>query len=132
MLLLFSQHVVTAAHCVDPYKPSHVVVGEHNQTNPNDGQEFMSVANVYLHPKWIEGDHDYDLAIIKLYKHTSNIGARAAFLPKPNENFSKYTVDGWGLKGKETSDVLRTVELDDIKPTDSLASNCLKLNVNFE
>ena len=131
-------YVLTAAHCVDRlysggFRVSHVVVGEHDQTNPYDGQQLMKVKKVELHPKWIDGNDNYDLAIIKLYKQTSNPGARAINLPRVNDKFVKYTVDGWGSTGfGKTSDVLRTVNLDDIKSTDLWASKCRDLGVDFD
>ena len=94
-------YVLSAGHCVDPsfpggFKVSHVIVGEHDQTNPYDGQQFMAVMNVELHPAWIDGNDNYDLAIIKHCKQPYNPGARAIDLPWIYDNFSKYAVDGWG------------------------------------
>ena len=129
-------YVLTAAHCVDPtypngFKVSHVIVGEHDQKNPYDGQQFVAVKNVKYHPKWRKmGTTDYDLAIIKLYSTISNPGARAINLPRVNDKFSKYIVDGWGSTGfGKGSDVLRTVDLDDIKSTDPWASKCRHLSI---
>ena len=125
--------VLTAAHCVVHTRPSHVVVGEHDQTNPNDGQEFVAVKKIHFHPKWIAGNKDYDLAMIELHKKITNPYAKALSLPWANEKFAKYIVDGWGSTSPngKLSDVLRTVSLDDIKATDPLAYKCQSLGIDY-
>ena len=43
------------------------MVGEHDQNDPNDGQEKIKVINKMVHPKWVPPTNDYDLAIRLAY-----------------------------------------------------------------
>jgi len=120
------KHVLTAAHCIDEDPPiigDYVVVGEHNQNDPNDGQEKIKVINKMAHPKWVPHVGDYDLAILELEKGVTNPLAKSALLPKEGYMFEKYIVDGWGdavadIGDHSPSHILRTIILSDIQPND--------------
>ena len=120
-VLIGSKHVLTAAHCMrGSRRKRYVVVGEHDQTNENDGQLYLPMENYYIHPENSKhkGIASFDLAMIRL---TNNIilNDKVAVAQLPNENDScenlSVNVSGWGihvpLGRRLSSDKLRTVEL---------------------
>lgn len=132
------KHVITAAHCVPPNpifgKLEHVIVGEHDQADENDGQESIKIkGEPIVHNKWNSstcGKDHYDLAIIVLEKEVSNRYARNAKLPHPGQIFEKADVDGWGQTrhAGPLSLILRTVTLDILDQDDMTTNPRFKCN----
>ena len=66
--LLSSRSVLTAAHCTEQFPASalFVLVGEHNVTDPGDGQEKVAVVQKIEHPGYNRNNDDNDFAILVL------------------------------------------------------------------
>uniref|UniRef100_A0A3B1IIW9 Peptidase S1 domain-containing protein n=1 Tax=Astyanax mexicanus TaxID=7994 RepID=A0A3B1IIW9_ASTMX len=44
--------VMTAAHCVDRQRTFRVVLGDHNISQHEGKEQYISVSRVYVHPNW--------------------------------------------------------------------------------
>ncbi|XP_011142690.1 serine protease snake-like [Harpegnathos saltator] len=116
--LISSQHVLTAAHCVDNVQekvPIEVRVGNENLKNI-DGAQRISISDVITYPRYKRSTNYHDVAILKLrtpVRMTSNVrpiciqtkSLTTMGMP-PNASF---VVIGWGITSfdDEGSDVLR-------------------------
>jgi len=81
--LINSQFVLTAAHCGSFLTPSDVILGQHYRNLTGD-ETVVKVDKFIMHPKYIKGKHDYDIALIKLQSpvvYTDKI--RPICLPTP-------------------------------------------------
>lgn len=100
--LLTSRHVLTAAHCTSGFSAGSItaVVGEHDVTDSNDGQERISVSSKNEHPKWNSGViNNYDFSILTLSRDvTFRTDVKPVCLPSPSKNYEGITatVTGWG------------------------------------
>jgi len=131
--LISKKHVISAAHCVWSVDffgfnriddATHVIVGEHDQRIA-DGEERIPITKETMHPDYHPSLHpNSDLIVYELAKMVENRYAKPAYLPEENEEFAKYIVSGWGYKNKnqESSDVLRSVVIADIRTDDSCYS----------
>ncbi|KAF0126691.1 MAG: trypsin [Elusimicrobia bacterium] len=63
--LIRKNWVLTAAHCVDRGFDDFVIIGLHNQREP-EGAESFTAAEVIVHPKWDTNNMMYDFALVKL------------------------------------------------------------------
>ena len=127
-------HVITAAHCLlwcnlwycQGTVPDYVVVGEHDQTNPNDGQKFIKVKDHYIRKGYEYGDFANDIAILVLEDSVNSEYAHCVMLPSNDKLPLSVQVDGWGKMGthEPDSDVLRSVQLDVLEGKDIIKYEC--------
>lgn len=64
-VILKSNMVLTSAQCAKKYTDFQVVVGA-RKTTPEDSQQTVSVRLVHIHPRYIDGQPENDLAVIEL------------------------------------------------------------------
>ncbi|XP_008306143.3 chymotrypsin-like elastase family member 2A [Cynoglossus semilaevis] len=102
--LIDAFHIMTAAHCILSYDPSHfrVVVGEYNLYEFDGSEQFIRVEQIIVHPGW-NGNlgNGNDIALMKLVDPVYDNGFIAiANLPYEGETLPHdFTchVTGWGL-----------------------------------
>uniref|UniRef100_A0A8C6WG15 pancreatic elastase n=1 Tax=Neogobius melanostomus TaxID=47308 RepID=A0A8C6WG15_9GOBI len=60
--------VMTAAHCVDTARTWRIVLGDHDISNHEGSEQYMSVSNVYIHPDWDRNrpSAGNDIALLRL------------------------------------------------------------------
>ena len=80
---------------------SSLIIGEHDLKTDSGHEQRFTFAEMILHPKYNPTNHDFDLALIRLNKKTSNSDrVKAACLPDHNTTFpigTKCYITGWGL-----------------------------------
>eukprot|EP00092_Neocalanus_flemingeri_P017447 GFUD01018873.1.p1 GENE.GFUD01018873.1~~GFUD01018873.1.p1 ORF type:complete len:621 (+),score=132.83 GFUD01018873.1:14-1876(+) len=100
--LISDTWVLTAAHCTTGSGASdiYVIVGEHDYTNPNDGQEKVQVARKLEHPNYNRNTNAFDFCLLQL---SSRVIFRREVQPvclpslgTPIADGSIATVTGWG------------------------------------
>jgi V8-like Glu-specific endopeptidase len=102
--LIYSQYVITAAHCLLRYKWNElvVIVGITNSNNKLDFSNTYYVNSVTYHSKYVKSfsADGYDIGIIKLCKPvTLSDKVSTVCLPTSNMNLinKTITVIGWFL-----------------------------------
>jgi secreted trypsin-like serine protease len=100
--LIYSQYVITAAHCLIKFKSNQlvVIVGITNTNNKLDYSNTYYVSSIYYHSKYMNGfpANGYDIGIIKLCKPvTLSSKVSTVCLPTNNLNLinKTITVIGW-------------------------------------
>ena len=103
--LVDSQHVLTAAHCIESYYPDELLarVGD---WDVNSGLELyphrdMSVSDVFIHERYFAGSLHNDLALLRLVRPVSwqDLPQVAPVcLPHPQQSYTGHRcwVTGWG------------------------------------
>lgn len=117
--LITDTHVITAAHCVDRFKPAdlRVRVGEYSFKHEGETQdETFKVASKKVHKDWHTKTFEHDIAILRLDgSATRSASVSPICLPSASEQFTdkKAHVIGWGVTSfaGETSSVLQEVEV---------------------
>jgi len=112
-VLISQRHVLTAAHCVQSFKPREIRVrlGVYEFTNDTltAGQP---IRRVRIHPRYEPFSYRYDAAILTL-ERPAELGesVRPVCLPQPGQSYqdTRATVTGWGTiySGGPTSSVLQ-------------------------
>ena len=92
------------------------MVGEHDYTDANDGQESITPSSWTSHPDYNSGTTDYDFAIIKLSSELSfSNKVMPACLPDSSTNYDAVSavVSGWGTtsSGGTQPNVLHEAEV---------------------
>ncbi|XP_062264851.1 protein Z, vitamin K-dependent plasma glycoprotein a [Platichthys flesus] len=64
-VILKENLVLTSAQCADKYSSFQVAVGKSN-TNVQDGEQTLYVKIVHVHPRYVEGRPEHDLAVLEL------------------------------------------------------------------
>ncbi|XP_004429095.1 PREDICTED: chymotrypsin-like elastase family member 1 isoform X2 [Ceratotherium simum simum] len=66
--LIQQKWVVTAAHCVDSQLTFRVVVGDHNLSQNDGTEQYVSVQKIVVHPSWNSDNMaaGYDIALLRL------------------------------------------------------------------
>jgi len=114
--IISSDTILTAAHCQTDVSGFKVVVGEHDYTDANDGQESITPSSWTSHPDYNSGTTDYDFAIIKLSSELSfSNKVMPACLPDSSTNYDAVSavVSGWGTtsSGGTQPNVLHEAEV---------------------
>lgn len=120
-VLINDQWILTAAHCLDERRATHVRLGEHDLENPNDGaspQDF-DVETSIIHPDYTFPQAYDDIALIKLTRKVRIQSAiRPVCLPWGTESTKNLvgqtvTLTGWGdtAFGGMRSPVLQEVQV---------------------
>ncbi|KAK9510965.1 hypothetical protein O3M35_005632 [Rhynocoris fuscipes] len=113
-------HILTAAHCVRPYRGLRlsVIVGEHDTRTDKETPhtKIIDVEKAIEHPNYVERGNSYDIAILKLKtKIEFSDAVGPVCLPQSNLNLQneQIKVMGWGLTKTdgEPSPVLLKVNL---------------------
>uniref|UniRef100_UPI003AAD2C32 elastase-1-like n=1 Tax=Centroberyx gerrardi TaxID=166262 RepID=UPI003AAD2C32 len=94
--------VMTAAHCVDSKRTWRVVVGDHNISQHEGKEQYISVSRVYIHPNWNSNriSNGYDIALLRLsteaalnsYVQLGSLPPSGQILPHNNPCY----ITGWG------------------------------------
>jgi len=117
--LISDTHVLTAAHCMEPFRREDVRVklGEYNFNLVGETEDqIFSLDDVRMHEKYNNVTYENDIAVLKLsssVKRTRSINAIC--LPDESRDFtgSRGFVIGWGTIyfGGPTSDILQEVNV---------------------
>ncbi|XP_053311775.1 chymotrypsin-like elastase family member 1 [Spea bombifrons] len=100
--LIRSNRVLTAAHCVDRVMTFRVVLGEHNLSQNDGTEQFISVSRIVKHASWNPNNvaGGYDIAILYLASSAVlNSYVKLAALPSDGAvlaNNYGCTITGWG------------------------------------
>lgn len=123
--LVAQEWVVTAAHCLydtenNPIAASRisVILGEHNRAQSDGMEQFLSVAEVFVHEEFSDWSNDNDIALLKLAS-PATINARVkpiAPLLSPEQNDLATpgqlgVVTGWGSTGEGGSAAVILMEV---------------------
>uniref|UniRef100_A0AAR2K3H7 pancreatic elastase n=1 Tax=Pygocentrus nattereri TaxID=42514 RepID=A0AAR2K3H7_PYGNA len=94
--------VMTAAHCVDRQRTYRVVLGDHNISQHEGKEQYISVSRVYIHPNWNSNmiSNGYDIALLRLsadatlnsYIQLGSLPPSGQVLPHNNPCY----ITGWG------------------------------------
>ncbi|KAJ2448508.1 hypothetical protein EV183_005403 [Coemansia sp. RSA 2336] len=132
--LISSQHVVTAGHCILPYKDSYTVDVGYNSQNKSQ-QTVVKATKVTVHPSYIKDPDDgrYDLAILEIPEIP--FGKHAQRMPiygSPIKAGQELLAVGWGKTGAAADDrrLLRATQITvgDYKTCNVFKSDFVKSN----
>ncbi|XP_078476346.1 elastase-1-like [Lampetra planeri] len=118
-VLLNSDWVLTAAHCIDTNYSQSVRLGKHNLKMIEEGQLHVQIKNIHVHPRWNTNfaDYGFDLALIELNESVPITNTtQPATLPYPEHilsNNPECFATGWGRlsTGGPSPDTLQQVKL---------------------
>ncbi|XP_060244582.1 chymotrypsin-like elastase family member 1 isoform X2 [Meriones unguiculatus] len=94
--------VMTAAHCVDSQMTFRVVVGDHNLSQNDGTEQYVSVQKIVVHPSWNKNNvaAGYDIALLRLARSvTLNNYVQLGVLPQEGTTLPNNTpcyITGWG------------------------------------
>ncbi|XP_064347064.1 chymotrypsin-like elastase family member 1 isoform X1 [Camelus dromedarius] len=100
--LIKQNWVMTAAHCVDSQRTFRVVVGEHNLSQNDGTEQYVSVQKIVVHPSWNSNNvaAGYDIAVLRLAQSvTLNSYVQLGVLPQSGTILANNTpcyITGWG------------------------------------
>ncbi|XP_075707185.1 chymotrypsin-like elastase family member 1 [Rhinoderma darwinii] len=100
--LIRANRVLTAAHCVDRTVSFRVAIGDHNLSDIDGTEQFISVSTIRKHASWNTNNvaAGYDIAILWLASSaTLNASAKVATLPASGSTLAhnyNCVVTGWG------------------------------------
>ncbi|XP_030794888.1 chymotrypsin-like elastase family member 1 [Rhinopithecus roxellana] len=100
--LIRQNWVMTAAHCVDSPMTFRVVVGDHNLSQNDGTEQYVSVQKIVVHPSWDSNNvaAGYDIALLRLAQSvTLNSNVQLGVLPQEGAilaNNSPCYITGWG------------------------------------
>lgn len=105
--LISPTEVLTAAHCVEGGSPSHVVIGAHDLTAPDDDRmssERISVIETFYHEEYNPSTISHDVAILVLEDSSmhapiplyGSVGYTEGEFPGLEDSGSSLNVSGWG------------------------------------
>lgn len=117
-VLITDQHILTASHCVDNFKPEELTVrlGEYDFSQVSETRRDFAAETIYMHESYDRRTYKNDIALIKLKtKATFNDDIWPICLPPSNivlEGQSAF-VTGWGTTSYsgQSSDILLEVIL---------------------
>jgi len=117
--LISSTHVLTAAHCLEPFKQEDILVklGEYDFDQAGEtGDQTFRVANMRLHRQYDTTTYENDIAVIKLDRAaTLTNSVWPICMPPRSETFTnrRAFVIGWGTIyfGGPTSSTLQEVNV---------------------
>jgi secreted trypsin-like serine protease len=103
--LISNNYVLTAAHCTIGRATSsiQVIVGDHSVSVTGDGEQYLNVQNVLVHPQYNPSNmYAYDYSILRLATSVTIPSATTGVVclpPDVSQTFvgSTLTVSGWGL-----------------------------------
>ncbi|GFR87362.1 chymotrypsin-like elastase family member 1 [Elysia marginata] len=106
-IIISEYWLLTAAHCLDVVMSDYymrIVVGDHDITKLNEGEQVFEVSEIVQHPRYKHGNKDYDIALLMVKPRKGrgilfNQYVQPACLPPANATFSpglKCTISGWG------------------------------------
>ncbi|KAK6191995.1 hypothetical protein SNE40_003552 [Patella caerulea] len=105
-ILISSNRVLTAAHCVDGRSASQfrVVLGEHRLQNTDGTEQYLSLSSLVMHPSYDGNNNNdgfaHDFAVLRL-SGSANTGSSAVSIigmANSGDDFTneKCTISGWG------------------------------------
>ena len=100
--LISNTHVITAAHCLEPFRKEDILVrlGEYDFSQTGEtGDETFSVAAMKLHENYDSVSYENDIAVIRLDRAaTFSKSIWPICLPEPTTQFTnnRAFVIGWG------------------------------------
>ncbi|KAK7162346.1 hypothetical protein R3I94_004872 [Phoxinus phoxinus] len=142
-VLLDSQWILTAAHCVWNRDPAilQVTVGEHILAKDEGTEQMRRVSKVLVHPWYNHSSADSDIALLRLVSPvTLDRFAVPICLPPANGTFARTlatvrmsTVSGWGrlTQSGPVSVVLQRLEMPRVSLDECRARSGLKVSRNM-
>ncbi|RXN16592.1 coagulation factor VII-like protein [Labeo rohita] len=142
-VILDSQWILTAAHCVWEKDPNHlqVTVGEHIRGKDEGTEQMRKVSKVFIHPLFNHSSTDNDIALLRLLSPvTLGPFAIPVCLPPVNGTFGHTigavrmsTVSGWGhlAQSGPPSLVLQKLEVPRVSLDECKAKSGLKVTRNM-
>ncbi|KAL4839470.1 hypothetical protein H8958_002214, partial [Nasalis larvatus] len=100
--LIRQNWVMTAAHCVDSPMTFRVVAGDHDLSQNDGTEQYVSVQKIVVHPSWDSNNvaAGYDIALLRLAQSvTLNSNVQLGVLPQEGAilaNDSPCYITGWG------------------------------------
>lgn len=118
-VLISKKHVLTAAHCVAPFKVNRITVrvGEYDLEKDRETRHTdHRIVAVYIHEQFDNSTYENDIAILKLQRNSiANSYTWPICLPPESETFERkmVVVTGWGTLyyGGPPSDILMQVQV---------------------
>lgn len=142
-VILDSQWIITAAHCVWNKDPVllQVTLGEHILGKDEGTEQRMKVSKVFMHPQYNHSTTDSDIALLRLLSPaTLDRYAIPVCLPPANGTFGRTlgairmsTVSGWGrlTESGPPSVVLQRLEVPRVSLDECRAKSGLKVTRNM-
>ena len=117
--LISDTYVLTAAHCVDAYKPQEIQVklGEYDFKKKGETRDkTFTISSIKLHERWNPDTMEHDIALLKLkMRATFNKSIWPISLPRETTEYTntRAFVLGWGTIyfAGPLSDILQEVNL---------------------
>ncbi|NWX53612.1 GRAA protein, partial [Promerops cafer] len=136
--LVEKQWVLTAAHCEIDELEDTVVLGAHQASIPEKGQQIFGIMETFRHRQYDELHFDNDIMLLKL-NHTAKLNKYVQLLPLPDsfedvEPGTLCQVAGWGYtSGGQPSKYLQkaTLKIVNRKSCDKHYANDPKITNNM-
>jgi|ERR1711860_60971 len=116
--LVLERFILTAAQCVVDRQDIEAVLGDHDVTIDEYGEQHIKVCHIHVHPDYPgQSGFDNDIAILELCHPAEFTHSVQPIIPKYNSDHLKprspVMVAGWGTTSEDgdLSDVLRGVQL---------------------
>ncbi|KAM6945722.1 coagulation factor VII-like [Aplochiton taeniatus] len=134
--------ILTAAHCMENINVQFlkVVAGEHDTEQNENTEQTIAVAEVVVHPAYVQQTADSDIALLRLERPVA-VTAFAVPVCLPSRSLAErelwavglHTVSGWGRRSENgpTSRLLRRLRVPRIRTQECVAQSGVRLTANM-